>query len=137
MLLVPTFLARSPIHGIGLFAAEAIPKGTLVWKYHEGIDRLISVGAYERLPNAARMFIDHYASLIRPDLYLLCGDDARFVNHNRNGNIACQSDAIDCDDLALRDIAAGEEITEDYHNFCIDWNPEHAAIRQLAERGSK
>ncbi len=32
MLRVRTYLAPSPIEGIGLFAAEPIPRGTLIWK---------------------------------------------------------------------------------------------------------
>src|SRR5436190_11539229 len=32
MLLVKTYLDKSPISGIGLFAAEPIEEGTLVWK---------------------------------------------------------------------------------------------------------
>ena len=32
MLLVKTYLDKSPIAGIGLFAAEPIAAGTLVWK---------------------------------------------------------------------------------------------------------
>lgn len=52
-------------------------------------------------------------------LYLLCGDHARHMNH---------SDAPNCGELhtrfspesktvALRDIASGEELTEDYASF--------------------
>jgi SET domain-containing protein len=121
MLLVPTYVAQSKIHGIGLFAKDRIREGSLVWKYNPAIDVLLSCQAVERMPQPLRDFMLHYASRIAPDLYMLCGDDARFVNHHPIGNIACQDNTIDCDDIALRDIEAGEEIVENYARFCIDF----------------
>jgi SET domain-containing protein len=38
MLLVKTKLDRSSIEGIGLFAAEFIPKSATIWKYDPVID---------------------------------------------------------------------------------------------------
>jgi len=34
MFLVKTYLDKSKIRGIGLFADEFIPKGTLIWKFN-------------------------------------------------------------------------------------------------------
>ena len=45
MLLVRTYLDRSAIHGIGLFAAERIPKGTVLWRLEPSIDLLLGPGA--------------------------------------------------------------------------------------------
>ena len=42
MLLVKTYLDRSPIHGLGVFAAEFIRKGTRVWRFVESFDRVYS-----------------------------------------------------------------------------------------------
>jgi uncharacterized protein len=123
MLLVPTYVAPSKIHGLGLFAKAFIAKGTLVWKFDDQIDRLISIGMIERAAPTARAFLLHYSAHIKPDLYLFCGDDARFVNHSSPGNIKCMDNSIDCDDNALRDIEPGEEIVEDYRNFCLDQIP--------------
>ena len=33
MLLVKTYLDRSPIHGLGVYAAERIRKGTKIWRF--------------------------------------------------------------------------------------------------------
>jgi len=38
MILVRTYLAPSSIDGLGLFAAEDIPKGTITWEFYSEID---------------------------------------------------------------------------------------------------
>ena len=38
MLRVRTYLAPSAIEGIGLFAEEPIPRGTLIWKHDDRFD---------------------------------------------------------------------------------------------------
>ncbi len=38
MLLIKTKLDLSKIHGIGLFAGEDIPKGTIIWRFNSLID---------------------------------------------------------------------------------------------------
>jgi SET domain-containing protein len=123
MLYVPTYLAASRIHGVGLFARNFIPKGTLVWRFHSDIDQIITVGTFNRLPQITQRFLEHYASRFREDMYLLCGDDARFVNHSVPGNISvAPRSTIDGDDIAVRDIQAEEEITENYAAFDLDWD---------------
>lgn len=44
MLLVPTFLSQSPIHGLGLFAAEPVSQGAVVWKFAPGFDLTVAPG---------------------------------------------------------------------------------------------
>ena len=41
MLLVNTFVGASPIEGVGVFASDPIPKGTLIWRLEPDFDRLI------------------------------------------------------------------------------------------------
>ncbi|HWL47120.1 MAG TPA: SET domain-containing protein-lysine N-methyltransferase, partial [Sphingomonadaceae bacterium] len=60
MLLVKTYLDRSPIHGLGVFAAEPIPKGTKIWRYVEGFDRSWSPRQFARLPKEAQEFVAYY-----------------------------------------------------------------------------
>jgi len=123
MLLIPTFVAPSAIHGLGLFARESVPRGTLVWKFDPRVDQLLSAATVEALPAAAREFVETYGSRLSEDLYLLCGDNARFVNHalGDTAAIASVTARLDADDVALRDLSAGEEITEDYTGFDINW----------------
>ena len=56
MLKVRTYLDKSEIHGIGVFADEFIPKNTLVWELHV-LDMMISYEYYDTLPDAAKEFI--------------------------------------------------------------------------------
>ena len=119
MLLVPTRLAQSPIHGFGVYAAGLIPKGTPVWRFERGLDMEFDPGIVETLPEHVRAFFSHYGYLDRNmRRIILCFDDARFVNHSDTPNVATDyaQDAYGLD-VALRDIAAGEELTMDYAGF--------------------
>jgi uncharacterized protein len=128
MLLVPTFLGLSKIeavaaeNGLGLFAARRILKGEAVWKFDERTDRLLTVATVEGMPQPAKEFVYRYGCQCREDLWLLCGDNARFVNHGVPGVMACNlGDHMDSEDIALCDIGEGEEITEDYRRFALDF----------------
>jgi hypothetical protein len=64
----------------------------------------------------------HYGCQIQDDLWLLSGDNARFVNHSVPGVIAADLIGhIDAKESALRDIEFGEEITEDYGRISLDF----------------
>jgi SET domain-containing protein len=119
MLLVPTRLAQSTIHGFGVFAAAPIAKGTSVWRFAKGLDMEFSSDVVPTLPAHVQEFFAHYGYLDRNvQRIILCFDDARFVNHSDAPNIATDyaRDPYGLD-IALRDIAAGEEITMNYENF--------------------
>ena len=119
MLLVPTRLAQSPIHGFGVFAVAPIPKGTAVWRFEKGLDMEFSPDIAEALPAHVRTFFSHYGYLDRHvKRIILCFDDARFVNHSDTPNVATDyaQDSYGLD-VALRDIAAGEELTMNYEGF--------------------
>jgi uncharacterized protein len=119
MLLVPTRLAQSAIHGFGVFAITAIPKGTPVWRFTPGLDMEFSPDIVPTLPPHVQQFFAHYGYRDRNvKRIVLCFDDARFVNHSETPNIATDyaQDAHGLD-VALRDIAAGEELTMDYGGF--------------------
>jgi len=119
MLLVRTRLAQSPIHGFGVFAVEPIAKETPVWRFAKGLDMEFGPETLDRLPAHVRAFFAHYGYLDRNvKRIILCFDDARFVNHSDTPNVATDyaQDPYGLD-VALRDIAAGEEITMDYAGF--------------------
>ncbi len=118
MLLVKTFLDKSTIHGIGLFAAERIRRGTVIWRLTPGVDVLLGPEQIEALPAASRWQIEKYTYLDRMlGRFVLCGDDARFFNHSDDPNCHDHPDAEGGFTVAARDIAPGEELTSDYASF--------------------
>lgn len=119
MLLVDAYLDKSPIQGIGLFAKQPIAKGTAVWALDLRFDRLIEWDVYESLTGPIRAYIDRYTYPHRPDprFVVFEADDARYMNHADDPN--CDFSKLDVAH-ALRDIAAGEEMTCDYNVFFED-----------------
>ena len=109
MLRVPTRLAPSPIHGLGVFAAKPIPKGAVVWAFDPPLDQRLPAKLLEEQPEHVRRFVATYGMWEGED-YLLLGDDARFLNHAHAPNL----DSTGPTTVAARDIAAGEELTDDY-----------------------
>jgi uncharacterized protein len=118
MLLVKTYLAESRIHGVGLFAAQRIPKGTVVWRLEPNLDLELTERQIEALAPPAREQIRKYTylDLVR-GTYVLCGDDARFFNHSDAPNCHDFPDADGGTTVAARDIGEGEELTSDYSRF--------------------
>jgi SET domain-containing protein len=115
MMLVPTYVAASAIHGTGLFATRPIAAGTVVWRFAEGLDQVIPTERLNGLPAHAREYLDRYAfeSAFFPGGLLLSFDDTRFINHADDPNI----DNTGIESIAQRDIAAGEELTCDYREL--------------------
>jgi hypothetical protein len=120
MLLVRTRLGLSAIEGIGLFAAEDIAQGTVVWRFMEGFDLLLEPAAIAALPEVAREECLKYAYLHEGlAKYVYCLDNARFFNHSEAPNTRGLYPAGEVHgiDVAVRPIKAGEEITCDYRQF--------------------
>jgi uncharacterized protein len=116
VLLVSVVVQPSPIHGLGTFAVAPIAKGTPVWRFTPGFDLDIDPAALERQPGHFRKVLLHYGYLdTRLQRYILCCDDARFINHSAEPNLASDYSADRYGvDVAARDIARGEELTIDY-----------------------
>ena len=119
--IVKTRIAASLIEGIGVFAAEDIPAGAVVWRFNPALDRLIDAAEIAALAPAERDFLARYAYLdTRLGRYVLCGDNARFCNHAADANTqgAYPDDGPEGGiDIAARDIREGDEITCDYRAF--------------------
>jgi|SRR5712664_2224225 len=119
MLLIRSKTRVSEIHGIGLFADEFIPKGTITWRFLEGFDQRLPRSILNELSAPAReQFLKYSYFDSDKMLYELCSDDARFFNHSDEPNTGSISNDTD---VALRDIQQGEELTCDYRTFDADW----------------
>lgn len=109
MMLIRTYLDRSAIHGIGIFAADFIPKGTKVWEFTPDIDRVITDAQLLSLPPVQRewVFIHSYRDPAEGQLFLLADNASHF-------NYSVQPNTIGADptsSYAACDISAGEELT--------------------------
>ena len=117
MLLVKTKVLPSPIPdaGLGLFADEDLPAGTKIWEEYPVIDikfdSIESLGLSEE--SAKQITAFSYYDITRK-VWILCGDNARFMNHSEDPN---------CNDLepgittTIKDIKKGDELTVDYRTF--------------------
>lgn len=126
MMLVRTYVAPSRIDGLGIFAAEPIVKGASIWRLDPEFDRLIPMDKYRSAPPQLKELLDIYAypSPDRPGFMVYEVDNGRFMNHSArpNTDFSHYGGAV-----AIRDIAAGEEITCDYGEFFEDFEKHHPA----------
>lgn len=137
---------RSGIHGMGAFARRDIAAGTKVWTFDSGM----KVGGQQELATLSREelhFALHGGYLHHPSGKFVWYDDGmHLVNHadfpNANIGITEWTPLTEDNCTALRDIAAGEELLEDYQFWSVlnlesshwltklykDFCPEHYAF---------
>lgn len=112
MLLVKTYLDRSPIHGLGVFAGEFVRKGAKIWRFVEGFDRCYTPRQFAKLPKPARDYLKEYAYRVDGEI-LFTVDNDHYINHSENPNTHLRGGYA----IAARNIAKGVEITNDYREF--------------------
>ena len=116
MLEIETYIHKSKIAGNGVFTAHAVPKGTVVWK--ESSRNTVIIPDDKTHPNRLE-YIFNYGYLI-DDGWVLCADNAKFMNHSESPNlIEVTIDGL-CVNIAACDIAADEELTCNYWHFDKD-----------------
>lgn len=119
MIKVKTILKESLIHkgGIGLFIVEPIKKGEIiVVPSTSGLDIELEEKDFVRLPKKEQEVILHYGFRNKfNNKFHLNFDDARFINHSKEGNLKLDEKTHNL--FAIRDIEAGEELTQDYSEF--------------------
>jgi uncharacterized protein len=102
--------------GRGVFATGFIPKGTVTY-VKDALEIEIPPGD-PRLENADyRQVIDTYTFMDPDGIRVLSWDHAKYVNH------CCQCNTMSTGygfEIAIRDIAPGEEITDEYGLFNCD-----------------
>jgi SET domain-containing protein len=116
MLLFKTYIKESaiPNAGMGCFAAEFIPKGSMLWFFNSEIDRLITPAQFATFTELEKDFLSMYCYMQRGDYYL-CVDNGRFFNHSAAPN-TFESPSEQATFAAV-DIQVGDEITSDYAKF--------------------
>jgi hypothetical protein len=96
--------------GYGVFATQPIPKGTIIWVRDE-LDQTFTPEQISRMDEPYREVLDKYTFVDAKGMIVLCWDHSRFFNHSCTTN--CLSAGYDFE-LAVRDIATNEELTDDY-----------------------
>ena len=118
MILIETRVAPSAIHGLGLFSGQPVLRGTPIWKFQPDFDREFSPAQFAGLPLPAQQHLRWFAFLDAAGHWILSGDHACFMNHSPTPNTGAlptaESPVVT---VALRNIAAGEELTCDYFAF--------------------
>ncbi len=116
MMLVRSHVAQSPIEGLGVYAAEFIPAGTLIWKLNPDFIATFSRSNLGDLPAHIQEFVEKYSfpDFDNTDLLYVELDNGRFMNHSEAPNTDFTAFS---EGYATRDIAEGEEITCNYYEF--------------------
>lgn len=112
--------AIDPRVGVGVVATRPIAAGTIVW-VRDDLDLRIPDVSLRKMPDlVARQFTRH-AYLDEQDEWTLCWDIARFVNHHCDCNCLVTPWGLE---IACREIAVGEEISNDYALFRLNVDEE-------------
>ncbi len=116
MMLVQTMIQSSAIEGNGIFAAEPIKKGQIIWEFVEGFDVEFTNPQIAALAPIGQEYLQRYTypHPAKKNVRILDGDSGRFMNHadTPNTDFTFASHGI-----ATADIAVGEEITCNYNEF--------------------
>jgi SET domain-containing protein len=116
MLLITTYVAQSQIEGLGVFSGEFVPRGSLLWSLNPKFDIFVHQTEIGALPPHMRTFIARYSypHLEMPGYRVVDTDHGKFMNHSLTPNTDFR---VFDKGYALADIAEGEEITCNYHEF--------------------
>lgn len=116
MMTVKSYIAPSGIQGNGLYAAEPIKKGQVIWKFVPPFDSEITLEEVKKLPQIAQDYIERYGydHHDKPGVLILDGDSGRYMNHSFTPNTDFKVPELG---VALVDIAEGEELTCNYSDF--------------------
>jgi hypothetical protein len=100
--------------GHGVRATQPIPRGSIVW-VQCALDIVLDSTRLESLGTAYQPLMDRYSYVDAWGRRILCWDHGRYMNHNCDSN---SRGFGPCGQIAIRDVAVGEELTCDYgeHN---------------------
>jgi uncharacterized protein len=131
MLLISTYVAPSSIEGLGVFSDEFIPAGGLIWDFNPKFDILVNEMELGSLPPHVQSYIARYSypHLEMAGHRVIDVDNGKYMNHSLTPNTDFR---IFAKGYAIVDIAQGQEITCNYHEFdpgFVGFMPDVAAVR--------
>ena len=112
MLLIDTYLDKSKIQGVGVFANENAKKGEKIKEVRPEFEIEFNVENLPRMPLALAKFIDthSYERELGSKMFVMGIDNEKYMNHSVNPS-------VNDDGIALKNIKIGDEITIDYRDF--------------------
>lgn len=111
MLVVPHYVAKSAIHGLGVFASRKITEGELVWRFDPEFDVEIPFDTVqEYVPSDRETLFTHAEYVAARHAFILGNDADIFMNHSDEPSLIDAGAAM----YAARTIEPGEELTCDY-----------------------
>ena len=106
-------VATNPEMGLGLFTKEFIQKGTIVWKFVEGVDIKMDEATFNKLNYAQQDYFEKYGWKENDGFYYSSCDLTNFINHSYKPNLDIVGEKV----VSNRDIKVGEELFENYSQF--------------------
>lgn len=103
----------SAVVGYGVFARRPIPRGAIVY-VRDALEVEITPDHPLMDDPAYRPVIDRYSYMDDHGVRVISWDIAKYVNHCCHANTLSTGYGFE---IAIRDIAAGEQITDDYRMF--------------------
>jgi hypothetical protein len=111
MLLIPYYIARSDIHGMGVFSAVDLRRGDLVWHYNSQRDLVITLDDFRNLTSQRRNDVINHAQWYPNQKHFVLGCDGDyFMNHADDATLSDYGDRM----VAARNLKKGTELTCDY-----------------------
>lgn len=101
--------------GYGVFATRFIPKGTITY-VKDSLELEIGPEAYAQYSPEMQEVIEKYSYIDERGVRIVSWDLAKYVNHCCNCNTMSTGYGFE---IAIRDIQAGEELTDEYGIFNI------------------
>lgn len=104
--------------GYGLFAASFIPMGTIVY-VKDSLEREIWPDEYLQMDPEIQREAEKYSYIDERGVRIVSWDFAKYVNHCCQGNTISTGYGFE---IAVRDIQPGEQITDEYGIFNLEWD---------------
>jgi len=101
--------------GYGVYATAPIPKGTIVYVKDE-LEIEVTRYKFTKLNNPFKQEVEKYSYIDERGVRIVSWDHAKYVNHKCDCNSMSSGYGFE---LAIRDIAKNEEITDEYGLFNI------------------
>ncbi|PSR12872.1 MAG: SET domain-containing protein-lysine N-methyltransferase [Bacteroidetes bacterium] len=110
----------SPAVGYGVFATAFIPKGTITY-VKDSLEIVVTPGDYGAHNQAMQDVIEKYSYVDEVGNRIVSWDFAKYVNHCCNCNTISTGYGFE---IAIRDIQPGEQITDEYGIFNLEYSME-------------